>query len=127
MYTKKTLEFLFVLITCTGVLAMSGCTPEVDQKWKDMGFPLGDNTEVRVTEDQDSTHFAVDHLGTSAHAEICDQYKAKLEESGYSQDTDAESKNDSVQVIRTMTKDGETIRLACRDVADRAIVRMEVK
>ncbi len=127
MYNKNALKVLFVLITCVGILAMSGCTPEVDQKWKDMGFPLGENTEVRVGEDQDSTHFAVDHRGTSAHAEICEKYMAKLEEAGYSQDTDAESKNDSVQVIRTMTKDGETIRLACRDVADRAIVRMTVK
>jgi Fe2+ transport system protein FeoA len=127
MYSSKAITFLFVLITCAGVLALTGCTPEVDQKWKDMGFPLGENVEVRVSEDQDANHFAVDHRGTSAHVEICQQYKAKLQELGYNQDTEAESKNDSVQVIRTMVKDGETIRLECRDVADRAIVRMETK
>ena len=127
MYSSKTIKRIFILLACLGFVAMTGCTPEVDQKWKDMGFPLGENTEVRVSEDQDASHFAVDHRGTSAHVEICQQYKAKLEELGYSQDTEAESKSDSVQVIRTMTKDGETIRLECRDVADRAIVRMEMK
>ncbi|MGM0555755.1 MAG: hypothetical protein ACQEVA_05180 [Myxococcota bacterium] len=127
MYTDNAVKYLFILMTCAGFLAMSGCTPEIGQKWKDMGFPLGENVEVRVSEDQDNTHFAVDHRGTSAHVEICQQYQAKLQELGYSQDEEAESKNDDVQVIRTMVKDGETLRLECRDVADRAIVRMEVK
>jgi hypothetical protein len=126
MYSSKTLERIFILLACLGFVALMGCSPEVPEKWKNMGLPLGE-AELRLGEDQNASQLSVEHLDTSAHQEICEQYKAKLEEQGYKQDEEAENKSNTDIVVRTMVKDAETVRLQCRDAADRAIVRLEVQ
>jgi hypothetical protein len=126
MYSSKNLKRIFVLVACLGLVALMGCSPEVPEKWKGLGLPLGE-AELRLGEEQNANHLSVEHLDTSAHQEICEQYKAKLKENGYKQDEEAENKSNTDIVVRTMVSDGETVRLQCRDAADRAIVKLDVQ
>lgn len=127
MFGNKLVKSILALLACFSLAAMMSCEPEVPQKWKDMGFPLGEDVEVRLGEEQNNKRLAVDHRGTSAHKEICERYIAKLGELGYQEVEDDEYRHNETQVVRTMKSDAETLRLECRDVADRAIVRMEVQ